>query len=65
MHVNHYYHTMIFSLSFLQWLKEEFIEYLGEWQQSVLARDGYNRMQRSKMLLSPETLLGIRITGMF
>ena len=41
------------------------MEYLGEWQRSVLARDGYNRMQWNKMLLSPETLLGIRITGMF
>ena len=37
--------------------------YLDEWEASVHARDGSSRQEKQMMMLSPETLLGIKITG--
>ena len=45
-----------------QWLKETFLGYLKEWEVSVEKRPGYSRLMKM-MLLSPETLLGLKITG--
>lgn len=36
---------------------------LSQWESSVQQREGYKPMQRRMMLLSPETLMGLRITG--
>ena len=47
---------------FLQWLRETFLGYLDEWEQSVEKRPGFSKLMKM-MLLSPETLLGLRITG--
>ena len=43
--------------------QNEFLVYLDEWEQSVKARNGFKKGQKKKMLLSAETLLGLRITG--
>ncbi len=42
-----------------------FLGYLDSWEQSVLRRPGkFTAAERKRMLLSTETLLGIRRTGM-
>ena len=46
-----------------QWLEEDFIGYLDQWEESVHSLDGMSKTQKNKMLLSPETRLGLRITG--
>ena len=43
----------------LQWLEETFIPYLDEWEASVLAREGFGKAKKNRMLLSAETLLGL------
>ena len=37
--------------------------YLNEWEQSVENRPGFTRKQKQHMLLSSETMRGLRITG--
>ena len=49
----------------LQWLEQEFIPYLDEWEKSVEDREGFSNLAKKQMLLSPATLLGIRMTGMY
>lgn len=44
-------------------MKEEFISYLDEWEESVEERKGFSQIAKKKMQLSPETFLGIRMTG--
>jgi hypothetical protein len=46
----------------LQWLKENFLAYLDEWEQSVNGRTGFTVAEKRKMMLSRETIEGIRIT---
>lgn len=46
----------------LRWLEQEFIPYLDQWEKSVEERPGFCKLERKHMLLSPETILGIRIT---
>ena len=41
----------------------EFLPYLDDWTKSVGERPGYTKTQKRRMLLSPETLLGLKITG--
>lgn len=48
---------------FEQWLKETFLGYLDDWEKSVKAREGFSAAQKTAMLLSAETRLGLRITG--
>ena len=47
----------------VQFLKDEFIEYLERWRKSVAARPGFNDEERKRMMLSHETLTGLKITG--
>ena len=47
----------------LQWLENYFLNYLHEWEQSVKQRKGFTPAQRTMMLLNPETLEGLRMTG--
>lgn len=47
----------------LQWLEDDFIGYLDAWEESVQALHGFTKTQKNKMLLSPETRLGLRTTG--
>ena len=37
--------------------------YLDDWERSVKERSDYSKMQKKMMLLSSETLLGIKMTG--
>ena len=47
----------------LEWLQNYFLAYLKAWEESVQSRTGFMKKQKMKMLLSPETRLGIQITG--
>ena len=47
----------------MQWLEEKFLPYLDEWKKSVDQWPGFSKAEKKRMLLSAETLLGIRMTG--
>ena len=47
----------------MQWLKEEFLGFLDEWEKSVEDRQNFSNFEKNKMLLSNETRLGLRLTG--
>ena len=49
----------------VQWLEKEFLPYLDEWERSVNERDGYDDTQKKRMLLSEQTILGLRMTGKY
>lgn len=38
---------------------------MDAWESSVKEREGFSKLAQKQMLLSPETLLGLQITGMF
>ena len=40
-----------------------FLQYLEDWEKSVLDRPKFTALHKRKMLLSPETLVGLTITG--
>ena len=43
-------------------MEEEFLGYLDEWEASVNSRTGFTLAQKKQMLISAETLLGLRMT---
>ena len=47
----------------LQWLQDEFLPYLDQWGKSVEDRPGFTPAQKKRMLISHETLLGLRMTS--
>ena len=47
----------------IQWLKEEFLGYLSDWEESINKRDGYSDEEKAKMIISQDTLKGLRMTG--
>ena len=49
--------------SCLQWLTDEFIPYLNEWESSIKKRRIFSPPSKSMMLLAKETRNGINITG--
>ena len=49
----------------LQWLENDFLGYLREWEESIEQRDGYSKDDKRRMTLSQETMRGLRMTGMF
>jgi hypothetical protein len=51
----------------LQWLEETFLPYLDQWEECVHRRDPkqFTTSQKKRMLLSQETMDGIRMTSMF
>ena len=51
------------DIIFPQWLEEDFLVYLDEWEASVAARPHFTDAQKKQMILSTETLLGIRRSG--
>lgn len=57
--------TKYYIQSHLQWLIDVFLAYLDEWEASVKARKDHDftKGEKCKMLLSKETLLGIKMTG--
>ena len=70
MHTHNYFSRVYSSfcifgsnIILMQWLKEEFLPYLEGWEASVYEHLGFSRTELKKMLLPPETLLGIRLSG--
>ena len=49
---------------YTQWLEEEFLPYLDQREKNVETREGFTKTQKKQMLLSSETHLGLRMTGM-
>ena len=47
----------------LQWLKNNLLGYLNEWSESVNNRQGFNKKQKEAMMLSKETIQGLKITS--
>jgi hypothetical protein len=63
---NNYKHIVYFHVCMdIQWLKEVFLEYLKDWEEEVKSKEGYNALQKAKMMISQETLYGIRMTGTY
>lgn len=56
---------MDYKVLFLQWLENDFLSYLAEWEESVATRSDMSLAERKKMCLSRETLEGLRLTGVF
>ena len=48
---------------FLQWLGSDFLKYLKDWEDSVSSRTDIEQQDKQKLMLSRETLEGIRITA--
>ena len=49
----------------LQWLKTTFLPWLKKWEEQVKSQKDVKGEAKRKMLLSDETLLGLRMTGMY
>ena len=58
-------HMYCIAYVFMQWLETDFLGYLRNWEESVKKRDGYTDEEKKRMILSQETLQGIRMTGDF
>ena len=54
---------LVYTLTCMQWLAEEFLPYLDGWEASVQGRKGLSIAEWNKMMLSAETRLGLRFTG--
>lgn len=47
----------------IQWLQNDFLTYLTEWEEEVAAIPGLKRSEMQKLCLSKETMAGLKITG--
>lgn len=47
----------------LQWLETDFLHYLEEWESTVACRQNFTAAEKKMMLLSDETRLGLKVTG--
>lgn len=47
----------------MQWLEDDFLGYLHEWEESVAQRPEATSKEKKNMLLSQETRFGIEVTG--
>ncbi len=47
----------------LQWLENDFLSYLCDWEKSVKERSGFTKTAMNSMLLSRETILGLKMTS--
>ena len=56
---------MLITVCFLfsQWLETDFLKYLLDWEDSVSRRTDIEQQDKNKLMLSRETLEGVRITG--
>ena len=54
---------IIIMFIYLQWLKQEFLPFLDNWEKSVQGREGFTDTEKKRMLLSDQTTLGLRMTG--
>lgn len=58
-----YYYLCTFLLYCLQWLQDDFLSYLDQWEDSVEKRGEFTKKQKEMMLLSSETRTGLKLTG--
>ena len=56
------FQILLSLICYPQWLEEDFLGFLDEWEASVKIRPGFSKGEKM-MLLSPATMLGLRITG--
>ena len=47
----------------MQWLQNDFLTYLTEWEEEVAAIPGLKKNEMQKLCLSKETMVGLKITG--
>ncbi len=47
----------------MQWLENDFFSYLSDWEKSVNERSGFTKTAMNSMLLSRETILGLKMTS--
>ena len=47
-----------------QWLQNDFLGYLTEWEEEVALIPGMKQSERQKLSLSRDTIVGLKITGM-
>ena len=47
----------------MQWLDTEFLQYLKEWEAAVENRDDVTAAEKKLMILSRETLIGLKLTS--
>ena len=47
----------------MQWLSEDFLSYLSEWEESVEAREDVDDAEKAIMLLNTQTSYGLKMTG--
>ena len=48
---------MVYVYVLFQWLKDGFLKYLQDWEDSVHSREGFSKAKVQKMLLSREFLV--------
>jgi hypothetical protein len=48
----------------IKWLEEEFLPWLNKWETQINSRIDVKTKEKSKLMLSTETLFGIRITAL-
>ena len=46
----------------MQWIINEFLPYLDNWEKSVESQSGFTNGGKKRMMLSCETFLGLRMT---
>ena len=49
----------------LQWLENDFLPYLAEWESIADARKGFTKTEQGNMLLSHSTRLGLKMTSKY
>ena len=47
----------------MQWLTDELLPYFEQWLKSVNEREGFSVQRRGMMMISQETLTGIKVNG--
>ena len=47
----------------MQWLQDDFLGYLDEWESGTKDRVDLSASDKRKLLLSSETMEGLRVTG--
>ena len=54
---------IIHYIYFFQWLESTFLGFFDDWEKETSNLEGLNKSEKSKFILSKQTLQGLRITG--
>lgn len=57
-----YYYAYI-NIELLQWLTDDFLGYFKEWEKEVDSRRDLKQSEKNKMIITRETLGGLKMTG--